>query len=1065
MKHKLLLLLMMIAIPIGLLAQGTSWQTATQVNSGSTVSGTLDENHGEAWYKIVLTSEGSVNVTVNGDETIDFAPSSIYNLVNGELKDRGNFSGTWSNSIYYSSTNMGKGTYYIKIVRYRGSGGYTLKYNFTACPYSNDPEPNDDYQHATALTSGKTAQGRLGFCSSGNVTDTEDWYKIVLAEEGHISLVAEGSEDLRFANPYVYILVDGELKDRGAFGGLWTDSIFYNATNMGKGTYYIRIVRDRGSGGYTLKYNFTACPYSNDPEPNNSLETASEIQNGQTIQGRLGYCNATGEADAEDWYVIQVPKDGTVRLTAQGTEDLRFANPYVYMLVDGERKDRGAFGGFWTDSIYYCGDDMSEGTYYIRIPRDRGSGGYTLHYKFTANNYANDTEPNDSRETAMPVEYGTSFSGHLGYINSSNNKRDEIDNFKIHLNGISTFEFLPDTTSTLYVWKVALLDANGCSICGIDPRKGEKDFIANNVEPGDYYIEVNRNYGCGGYTIVCGENTYYDGSNIKVTFEGRNSVRLGVPSEYTVRIENTGDTPSEGFFLPIMCTSDIELLGARLPGNDGSEEYLPMDSIGNAGDSIMFFIVPTMSPHESYAFTLIAQGLVMPQQHSIDGKKDVVIMATTGIFIGALVLNSVIDYVGDEVINFGTDLINDRVDLSLEELDLYRHKNANVYKDLVEEKERTGIGVKAGKRVAKTLVSNLLDVVPGGKIINFAGEVIETAGALGKALYRRFDFWIQRDLGYFAEWEKDWKAKWHGAQCGVDHVVRSWDPNEMVGPVGVGEANYIGKTQTIDYRILFENKKEATAPAYRIRITDVLDENVFDISSVRFGSTSHDGPGYNWKMSREGNKVSWDIEGIELPPNVNAPEGEGYVTFSVDLKPGLSNMTAIKNKATIIFDYNAPIETNEYLNTLDLAAPTASMVSATLSGNTVTVKCRGNDAESGVGQYHYYAIAGGEEQFIGCSTGTEFDYEMPDGANAADYTFYAMAIDEVGNAQESKPKPIGVSSGLKGDVNGDGEVNIADVNAVINLILGGGSNPAADVNGDGEINIADVNAVIDIILK
>ncbi len=53
-----------------------------------------------------------------------------------------------------------------------------------------------------------------------------------------------------------------------------------------------------------------------------------------------------------------------------------------------------------------------------------------------------------------------------------------------------------------------------------------------------------------------------------------------------------------------------------------------------------------------------------------------------------------------------------------------------------------------------------------------------------------------------------------------------------------------------------------------------------------------------------------------------------------------------------------------------------------------------------------------------------------------------------------------------GDVNGDREINIADVNAVVNMILGGsGNTSAADVNGDGEINIADVNAVIDIVLN
>ena len=52
---------------------------------------------------------------------------------------------------------------------------------------------------------------------------------------------------------------------------------------------------------------------------------------------------------------------------------------------------------------------------------------------------------------------------------------------------------------------------------------------------------------------------------------------------------------------------------------------------------------------------------------------------------------------------------------------------------------------------------------------------------------------------------------------------------------------------------------------------------------------------------------------------------------------------------------------------------------------------------------------------------------------------------------------------LKGDVNGDGEVNIADVNAIIDVILGGLPNPRADVNEDNETNIADINAEIDII--
>ncbi|MBQ0070121.1 MAG: leucine-rich repeat protein, partial [Bacteroidales bacterium] len=53
----------------------------------------------------------------------------------------------------------------------------------------------------------------------------------------------------------------------------------------------------------------------------------------------------------------------------------------------------------------------------------------------------------------------------------------------------------------------------------------------------------------------------------------------------------------------------------------------------------------------------------------------------------------------------------------------------------------------------------------------------------------------------------------------------------------------------------------------------------------------------------------------------------------------------------------------------------------------------------------------------------------------------------------------------KGDVNGDGEVDIADVNSVIDIILGLQSKKAAaDLNGDGVVDVADMNTIIDIIL-
>jgi hypothetical protein len=68
--------------------------------------------------------------------------------------------------------------------------------------------------------------------------------------------------------------------------------------------------------------------------------------------------------------------------------------------------------------------------------------------------------------------------------------------------------------------------------------------------------------------------------------------------------------------------------------------------------------------------------------------------------------------------------------------------------------------------------------------------------------------------------------------------------------------------------------------------------------------------------------------------------------------------------------------------------------------------------------------------------------------------------------------------GIPGDVNGDGEVTVADANNTIHIIVNGGGSGGhsrvpgdgderpviGDVNGDGEVNITDINAIIDYIL-
>ena len=62
------------------------------------------------------------------------------------------------------------------------------------------------------------------------------------------------------------------------------------------------------------------------------------------------------------------------------------------------------------------------------------------------------------------------------------------------------------------------------------------------------------------------------------------------------------------------------------------------------------------------------------------------------------------------------------------------------------------------------------------------------------------------------------------------------------------------------------------------------------------------------------------------------------------------------------------------------------------------------------------------------------------------------------------PKPMLA----RGDINGDGKVDVSDVNIIINIMLGKASASNylgnADVNNDNKVDVSDVNIVINIML-
>ena len=94
----------------------------------------------------------------------------------------------------------------------------------------------------------------------------------------------------------------------------------------------------------------------------------------------------------------------------------------------------------------------------------------------------------------------------------------------------------------------------------------------------------------------------------------------------------------------------------------------------------------------------------------------------------------------------------------------------------------------------------------------------------------------------------------------------------------------------------------------------------------------------------------------------------------------------------------------------------------------------------------------------------------PEGARVGQYqsgssTYWGV----LGEDGEPTSETVRIEPGpalLKGDINGDGIVNVTDVTALINTILGTASysQDVCDINGDDVMNVTDVTALINLIL-
>jgi uncharacterized repeat protein (TIGR01451 family) len=160
-------------------------------------------------------------------------------------------------------------------------------------------------------------------------------------------------------------------------------------------------------------------------------------------------------------------------------------------------------------------------------------------------------------------------------------------------------------------------------------------------------------------------------------------------------------------------------------------------------------------------------------------------------------------------------------------------------------------------------------------------------------------------------------------------ILCSYDPNDIRELNGVGPQGLVSPNTTLDYVIRFENL--GTAPAYDVVIIDQLPVEV-EWNSIVPVSSSHN---YHMYVDLNG-LLTIEFDDINLPsPNEDSLLNDGYIHFRINQIPDLPSGTQFTNSASIYFDYNEPIHTNDAITTIFLCPSTT--LSVVLNENTLEI--------------------------------------------------------------------------------------------------------------------------------
>ncbi len=154
-----------------------------------------------------------------------------------------------------------------------------------------------------------------------------------------------------------------------------------------------------------------------------------------------------------------------------------------------------------------------------------------------------------------------------------------------------------------------------------------------------------------------------------------------------------------------------------------------------------------------------------------------------------------------------------------------------------------------------------------------------------------------------------------------DHVVTgSFDPNNVICLEGaVEETEAIG--EYLHYVVNFENTGDEAASF--VIVSQDIDETMYDLGSFELISTSHKAD-----AKINGNKLEFRFDDIDL-----GAQEKGNIVYRIKSLQTLEEGDAVSNSATLIFDYNIPIPTNDAVTIFETLLGTGYFI----IDNSVTV--------------------------------------------------------------------------------------------------------------------------------